>query len=316
MAVTAVMNATELSFDPETSRFILIGTSRCIQDEQNLQPLPAVHNNLDALERILTNRDIVGVPPSSVTVIRDPNDKAALSVRLLPAIRQARDLLFIYYVGHGLIGRQTKRLFLGTAQTTEQDADFDGYDFDELRLAMDASPAIKRILILDCCFSGNALEGTMGGTDGVIDASIAIRSTYAIASAPPNRLSIAEPGEKYTAFTGELVDLLENGTRGPEQFLSIDAIYEALRRRIALKPHLPEPRRAIKFDGSKLIIARNIAVTAVLEVELGSFYRLMDKATGEELRPMMKQWLEANLPEIVERLVRMEIERIVRRAVP
>jgi cell pole-organizing protein PopZ len=36
----------------------------------------------------------------------------------------------------------------------------------------------------------------------------------------------------------------------------------------------------------------------------------------EELRPMLKSWLDANLPPLVERLVRAEIERVVGRAVP
>jgi cell pole-organizing protein PopZ len=36
----------------------------------------------------------------------------------------------------------------------------------------------------------------------------------------------------------------------------------------------------------------------------------------EELRPLLKQWLDRHLPDLVERLVRAEIERVVRRAVP
>jgi len=35
-----------------------------------------------------------------------------------------------------------------------------------------------------------------------------------------------------------------------------------------------------------------------------------------ELRPLLKQWLDTNLPGMVERLVRVEIERVVGRAVP
>jgi len=36
----------------------------------------------------------------------------------------------------------------------------------------------------------------------------------------------------------------------------------------------------------------------------------------EELRPLLKSWLDANLPSLVERLVRAEIERVVGRVVP
>ena len=36
----------------------------------------------------------------------------------------------------------------------------------------------------------------------------------------------------------------------------------------------------------------------------------------EEMRPMLKAWLDNNLPPLVERLVRAEIERVVGRGVP
>jgi cell pole-organizing protein PopZ len=36
----------------------------------------------------------------------------------------------------------------------------------------------------------------------------------------------------------------------------------------------------------------------------------------EELRPLLKSWLDANLPSLVERLVRAEIDRVVGRVVP
>ena len=35
----------------------------------------------------------------------------------------------------------------------------------------------------------------------------------------------------------------------------------------------------------------------------------------EEVRPLLKAWLDANLPPVVERLVRAEIERVVGRAI-
>jgi len=42
----------------------------------------------------------------------------------------------------------------------------------------------------------------------------------------------------------------------------------------------------------------------------------LEDIVREELRPLLKQWLDANLPDLVERLVSAEIERVVRRAVP
>jgi cell pole-organizing protein PopZ len=41
----------------------------------------------------------------------------------------------------------------------------------------------------------------------------------------------------------------------------------------------------------------------------------IEEIVREEIRPALKQWLDANLPPMVERLVRAEIERVVGRAV-
>lgn len=40
----------------------------------------------------------------------------------------------------------------------------------------------------------------------------------------------------------------------------------------------------------------------------------IEDVVREELRPMLKEWLDQHLPEVVERLVRAEIERVVGRA--
>jgi cell pole-organizing protein PopZ len=51
------------------------------------------------------------------------------------------------------------------------------------------------------------------------------------------------------------------------------------------------------------------ALSANLEVRSAE---LADEMVRETLRPMLKQWLDENLPAIVERLVRAEIERVAR----
>ncbi len=50
-----------------------------------------------------------------------------------------------------------------------------------------------------------------------------------------------------------------------------------------------------------------LATTMVLQNQ-----GMIEDATREMLRPMLKQWLDDNLPTMVERLVRQEIERVAR----
>jgi cell pole-organizing protein PopZ len=54
------------------------------------------------------------------------------------------------------------------------------------------------------------------------------------------------------------------------------------------------------------------AFSSLAHTILGQNARTLDDLVEEMLRPMLKDWLDDNLPTIVERLVRAEIERVSR----
>jgi cell pole-organizing protein PopZ len=57
-------------------------------------------------------------------------------------------------------------------------------------------------------------------------------------------------------------------------------------------------------------------LTAERSAQVYSGGPTLEDIVRAELRPLLKQWLDAYLPDLVERLVRAEIERVVGRAVP
>jgi cell pole-organizing protein PopZ len=76
------------------------------------------------------------------------------------------------------------------------------------------------------------------------------------------------------------------------------------------------PRQAPPTAGGLLSPRANAAVAASFD-ELARVLedrgvRQIDRAVEDLLRPMLKRWLEDNLPSLVERLVREEIERVSR----
>lgn len=94
--------------------------------------------------------------------------------------------------------------------------------------------------------------------------------------------------------------------------------------------HAEAPIPASKGAGSDdALVAPEVleaAATAVnslvrrLAAERGTLVRSggpsIEDLVREELRPMLKAWLDTHLPPLVERLVRAEIERVVGRVVP
>jgi cell pole-organizing protein PopZ len=61
-------------------------------------------------------------------------------------------------------------------------------------------------------------------------------------------------------------------------------------------------------------LVRTLTAERAMQVHSGG--PTIEDIVREEIRPMLKAWLDTNLPPMVERLVRAEIERVVGRAVP
>jgi cell pole-organizing protein PopZ len=74
----------------------------------------------------------------------------------------------------------------------------------------------------------------------------------------------------------------------------------------------PRPRdsSAILSGEADAAIAR--AFNSLSRTVLTENARTLEDLVKEMLRPMLKAWLDDNLPPLVERLVRMEIERVAR----
>ena len=97
-------------------------------------------------------------------------------------------------------------------------------------------------------------------------------------------------------------------------------------------PNLPPaapPRMGLGMDDASGLIAP--AAAAAAAASMGSLMRAVSSERGspvyrggpsiedvvrEEIRPILKDWLDTHLPPLVERLVRAEIEKVVNRALP
>jgi len=74
----------------------------------------------------------------------------------------------------------------------------------------------------------------------------------------------------------------------------------------------PEAAAAAALAVSGLV--RTLTAERAMQVHSGG--PTIEDIVRMEIRPLLKHWLDANLPLLVERLVRAEIERVVGRAVP
>lgn len=210
--------------DAQRSRALLIGVGEFTDDQ--LPVLPSVRNNITGLAEVLTSPWGAGLPDTHCTMLTDPPDMGMVGDHLVQIADQAQDMLLIYYAGHGLIDTQGE-LYLALSTTRYNRVPWTAVPFSRLRRVIADSAASNRVLILDCCFSGRAIEA-MADPDSVVAGRIEISGTYTLTATSANTPARAPSSARYTTFTGALLDLRHAGIpQGPE-LLTLDVIYRQL----------------------------------------------------------------------------------------
>jgi hypothetical protein len=242
--------------DRNASRALLIGASRFTT--AGLHDLPAVANNVRALADVLTDSDIGILDRAGCRMLADPATPQEVGDAIDAAVSEATDTLVLYYAGHGLLSqRGVPYLAVGSTNADPLRVRYSGVPMEWLRSALADSPADNRILILDCCFSGHAAEALSAAASAVI-AELDIRGTYTLASAPAHSSAVAPVGERFTAFTGELLEVLRQGIRGGGPLLSLADIFPTLTRAL-LTRGMPRPQHLGTGLADRIALVRNVA---------------------------------------------------------
>ncbi|MEO3756015.1 ATP-binding protein [Streptomyces sp. B6B3] len=205
--------------DRERSRVVLVGASRFTE----LTDLPAVAANVAVLRELFTAEGMWELPEDHCVVVREPHAAPAVSHAIRLAARDASDTLVFYYAGHGLIDPGTGELYLAVRDSHPQEVYDTAVPYEWVRRALLTSPAARRIVVLDCCYSGRML-GSMSEGLGLAE----IDGTYLLAATAENAVALAPPGERHTAFTGELIEVLRGGVPGAGETLTLNEVFGAV----------------------------------------------------------------------------------------
>ena len=94
--------------------------------------------------------------------------------------------------------------------------------------------------------------------DSDVFASPQLRGGYLLTSAAPEEVALAPEGERYAAFTGELIRLLRSGDPAGPAGLTLDHIYRYLARMLPEQGR-PTPHRQAADRAGELVLAPNPA---------------------------------------------------------
>ncbi|MFI9163272.1 caspase, EACC1-associated type [Kitasatospora aureofaciens] len=232
-------------------RVLLIGTAT--HTGPTLTSVPAVSRTVQALRDRLINR--CGVPAGRIRLLTDPETARDMATAIAEEASQAETVLLLYYLGHGLIGPGDE-LYLAASSTDQLTPGLAGHQalpLAAVREALSACRASSVAVVLDCCFSGRAQLRSQSPQQFTLPPA---HGMYLLGSA--EQLALAPEDEQYTAFTGALIKLLDEGDpRGP-RVLTLDAAYEYLFRTLRAQ-HSPLPRRQAGDRSGGLVLAVNPA---------------------------------------------------------
>ncbi|KUF13398.1 caspase, EACC1-associated type [Streptomyces silvensis] len=240
--------------DPRKSRVVLVGVHTYAHQEQ----LPSVSRNVQALAELFQAPLTWGVPSEQCTVVEQPDDPGVVLDALEDAAAVAEDTLVFYYAGHGLVDPYTEELYLslpdsrpGRSHTALR------YEYVRRIIATHSYPARRKLIILDCCWSGRALIGTMGGQSQLAD-QVVVEGSCLLTASSETAKALAPPDEEFTAFTGELVSVVRDGVEGAPEFLDMNSLYAEIHTRLVVKSR-PLPQIRNRNTASLICIARNRA---------------------------------------------------------
>ncbi|MFF5233231.1 caspase domain-containing protein [Dactylosporangium sp. NPDC000521] len=241
--------------DPAGSRAVLVGVSRY----RRMDGLGSVRHNLEALRGLLVDAGRWGLPDGNCVVLPEPESTREVLDVLHEQAVQATDTLLFYFAGHGLIDvRDEQELYLALGSADQERPKRDSIPYKWVRDEfLDATRARRKIVILDCCYSGRAL-GQWMGAEGAVPDGLDIFGTCTLTATARTRMALAPSGQRYTAFTGELIAALQEGIpQGPE-LLDLDTLFRHVDRRLHARGW-PRPQRGALDNGGMVALARNVA---------------------------------------------------------
>ncbi|WP_031088514.1 caspase, EACC1-associated type, partial [Streptomyces sp. NRRL WC-3549] len=207
------------------TRVLLIGTSSH-GETSGLPPVPAVTGTLADLGQVLVER--CGLAEENLRVVRDPANPTELGIAIAQEAELAEGVLWIYYVGHGLVN-PAGELYLATVATDARPGwvAYTALAYTAVRGSLLQTRARSIVVVLDCCFSGRAV-GVLGSIEDQEVDLARVHGGYVLAAAARDELALATPGAPHTAFTGELIRLLSEGDPEGTQQLTLRQAYRYL----------------------------------------------------------------------------------------
>ncbi|GAA2056812.1 hypothetical protein GCM10009839_77570 [Catenulispora yoronensis] len=238
------------------SRAVLVGA----WDYANFPKVPAARNSLERMTSLLTG-PLCGWPVERVETLSNLTRRGDLDDRLLELYEDVTDVALFYFVGHGALFDDELCLALCDSPRDGNRQRTIGIPFADVRRALKGCQAETKIVILDCCYSGQATEAP-NTLAGKVDVMARTAGTGAFTMAASGAYTKAEfdpaPGvpNPQTFFTQYLVDTIEGGMEEHLQGVALGPLFTRTAQALA-RDKKPEPTCSNRDMADQFVLARN-----------------------------------------------------------
>jgi hypothetical protein len=232
--------------NPKTTLAIILGVSKCPRAPK-LQPLPQCANSAEDFEHYL--RSSLGLPRKNIISLFDSELSASdqldqledwLALSMVASASEAASDLLVYYTGHAGFSRNDQSYFLAIRKTREGSEGATSIRYVDFASSIKRhAEVLRKYLILDCCFAAAAVVRSQADISQVViqrlEDELPPSGTAVLCSSAAKLVSIAPIGERYTMFSGALLQCLREGLlRGPKA-LTLEDVGKAVREIIQTK---------------------------------------------------------------------------------
>lgn len=268
--------------------------------------IPNVDANAEKLETAFIG--IVGIPKNNIHRLSDKDSRSILSEfqKIGKKCAGKDSTLIVYYAGHG-VPVSSQGLFWATADTEVEERELiygTAIRTSDIRNMLENNcNAERKILIADCCYAADFLEGKQGDLAGFMEKNMAeIKGTFFMFSSNSDSESTfpVDKKDEPTFFTDALLLSLQEGLEPDQEYCTVGKIYTKVVENISrLKTRynkaIPEPDKKIGGNAEDYILFKNPHYKDHAETDLNKLLLNPDK--DEILK-----WIENNEyhPKVIE----------------
>jgi Caspase domain len=227
-----------------------------------LRRLTAPQHDAESFASVLEDPEIAGFDVTML--VNQPHHVVGEAIADFYTGSRSDDLTLLYFTGHGLKDDEG-RLYLAMTNTRREALMFTAISGAQLNDAMDASRSRRKVLVLDCCYSGAFPGGRTAKADEGVQTLERFQGKGRAVLTASDSTQYAFEGDDLrgsgtsSVFTRYLVEAISSGAADLDEDgdIALDELYSYVYERVVAELPQQRPKKQEDVDG-RILIARNV----------------------------------------------------------